>query len=251
MSAASKLINIDKKGKREAVLFIFVGEPGTGKSSLMKEFFSLNNRNLVVPSNMSEAPKTWPSLGLLKPSPYLKMDPTDPRNKKQIVRWKLEHLNSFQGNKMVDVRLLSGPHMYEFLPSILNANDPITSFQYGGFFIDDMKNYIASQGQLSHAVADPLRARRHIGVDFFFACHRFQDINSEFYGFGCKLWIFQTSTPPSKSALDRVNPVCQEQLFKVINFVNLKAKQNRHYYMPFHPSDEEINNQLMKEAGCY
>lgn len=248
MSAASKLIRVNK-GVRETVLFVFVGEPGTGKSTIMKEFLDCNQRNLIIPSNMSEANDTWPKIGRLRPSTYFIPDPYDPAGKKQKVKWRLEHVKTFQGNKMIDVSLLSGPYMYEFLPSILDPNNPGSSYNYGGFFIDDMKNYIRSQGQLSSAIADPLRARRHIGIDFFFACHRFQDINSEFYGFGAKLWIFKTATPPSIASLDRITPVCQDQLLHIVAKVNERARKDRHFYCPFDPTDELINNELMREKG--
>jgi hypothetical protein len=248
MSAASQLIRINK-GIRESVLFVFIGEPGTGKSTIMKGFMDMNTKNLVIPSNMSEAPQTWSKMGILRPSTYHVADPTDPAHQKKLVRWRLEHLNTFQGNKIVDVSVLSqSNYMYDFLPSILNANNPHSSFQYGGFFLDDMKNYVRSQGQLSHAVSDPLRARRHIGVDFFFACHRFQDVNSEFYGFGAKLFIFKTNTPPSKTAVERLSPKCQQQLYYVIEKVNERAKKDRHFWHPFDPSDEALNAQLIAEA---
>ena len=248
MSAASKLIRVSK-GVRESVIFVFVGERGTGKSTIMKSFMDMNSKNLIIPANMSEAPQTWSKMGTLKPSTYHVLDPTDPERKKKLVRWRLEHLSTFQGNKIVDVSLLSqSNYMYDFLPSILNPNDLQNSFRKGGFFIDDMKNYVRSQGQLSSAVSDPLRSSRHIEVDFFFACHRFQDINSEFYGFGAKLFIFKTNTPPSKSAIERLSPKCQEQLLYVIQKVNERARTNRHFWHPFDPSDEDLNAQLIAEA---
>lgn len=248
MSAAKQLVRVNK-GVRESVLFVFIGEPGTGKSSIMKQFMDMNARNLIIPSNWSEVGETWKNMGVLRPSSYLVRDTLDPKGKKQNVRYRVEHLTTFQGNKVIDVRLIADKHMYEFIPSILDANAPDLSFRYGGFFIDDMKNYIASVGQLPQAISSPLRARRHIGVDFFFACHRFQDVNSEFYGFGAKLFIFKTNTPPSPTALDRISPKCQQQLLYIIEKVNQRAKTDRHYWHPFDPSDELLNDQLIKESG--
>jgi len=248
MSASKQLVRVNK-GIRESVLFVFIGEPGTGKSTIMQKFMSMNTRNLIIPSNWSEVGETWKNMGVLKPSSYLIRDTLDPKGKKQIVRYRVEHLTTFQGNKVIDVRLIADQHMYQFIPSILDANAPDLSFRYGGFYLDDMKNYIASVGQLPQAISNPLRARRHIGVDFFFACHRFQDVNSEFYGFGAKLFIFKTNTPPSPAALDRISPQCQAQLIRIIEGVNKRAIKDRHYYHPFDPSDAQLNDQLMKESG--
>ena len=69
--------------EREAVLYIFIGEPGTGKSTMAQNFLSINARNLIVPSNMIEAPRTWNNLPALKPHRSFVPDPRDPKGKKQ------------------------------------------------------------------------------------------------------------------------------------------------------------------------
>jgi len=229
--------------QREAILWIFVGQPGTGKSTMMQHFMSMNHRNLIVPSNIIEAPKTWGNLPYLKPKRSWYIDPSDPKRSKQKLKWLLNGCNTFEGTRLIDVSVFeTTTDAYEFLPSILDPNQPSLGYNRGGFFLDDTKNYIVSQGIMQHKVANILRARRHLGIDFFFAVHRFQDINSEFYGFGANLFVFATNTPPSKNALEKIGPECRDQLLDSIAFVNQYSKShNRHYFEPFDPVDPNAN----------
>lgn len=233
--------------EREAVLYIFIGEPGTGKSTMAQNFLSINARNLIVPSNMIEAPRTWNNLPSLKPHRSFVLDPRDPKGKKQKLKWILPGSTTFQGNRIVDVSVFQdNAEMYEFLPSILDPNNPRNGYNNGGFFLDDTKNYVVSQGILPSSIANILRARRHLGIDFFFAVHRFQDINSEFYGFGAKLFVFATSTPPSPNAMEKISPSCQADLLDTIDYVNKKARTDRHYWEPFDPVNHEANEWVRK-----
>ena len=232
---------------RKPVLFVFVGEPGTGKSTMMKNFMAINNRNLIVPSNMLEAPETWGKLPVIKPVRSWIKDDSDYKGKRKVLKWILPHIESMQGIRLVDVSTFNGhEEMYQFLPSILDPNNPDQGYSKGGFFLDDTKNYIVSNGTMPHGVQNILRARRHLGIDFFFAVHRFQDINSEFFGFGARLFIFKTNTPPSDAALAKFDHRCVPQLQETIQYVNAQFKNNPHYYEPFDPSDPEANEWVKK-----
>jgi len=232
-----------KGNQREALLWIFVGQPGTGKSTMMQQFMGMNQRNLIVPSNIIEAPKTWGNLPYMKPTRTFYTDPSDPKKRRQKLKWNLQGCNTFQGTRLIDVSVFeTNTDAYEFLPSILDPNNPNQGYNRGGFFLDDTKNYVISQGIMPHKIANILRARRHLGIDFFFAVHRFQDINSEFYGFGAKLFVFATNTPPSQNALEKISPQCQQQLMDSIAFVNQYSKSHDpHYFEPFDPTDPNAN----------
>lgn len=226
---------------RKAMFMIFVGEPGTGKTTIMKSFHRLNARNLVLPANGPDSVESYPGIPELVPQyehqPDLYRDPT---GKKQRVVWYLPNVRTFQGTVKVKVDVFRRTDdKVAFFEGLCDTTQPRHCFTDGGLFIDDTKGYILSKGTLPELVSNMLIGRRHLMLDLFMAYHSFQDISGDLISRGPRFMIFRTTLPPNDTVLSKIQ--LREDLLDTIAFVNNRSQIDPHYYEPFDPVTPEAN----------
>lgn len=228
------------KSPRQGVLLAFIGVNGTGKSTLMKSFFKVNKRNLILPANMLDASETWGRFPVIKPAFKHEIDQfSTVKNKKNLVFY-LPNVKKFQGIRIVNVgEFRTGEHKREFFETIGDVDRLDTAYTDGALFIDDARNYIISKGQLPNRTIKLLTGRRHMMLDIFLAYHSFNDINRDLIQYKCKFFLFRTDLPPSDAVMEKI--ALKEDMMEAIAYINKRSKKDPHYCEPFDPVDSDAN----------
>ncbi|WKZ67149.1 MAG: hypothetical protein QY325_04285 [Flavobacteriales bacterium] len=206
---------------------IFLGMNGSGKSYQMAKCRRFNERNLILPA--TRADKVWKGIPELKAVVGFKADPMDPAGRRRVPVVYYPEINSFKGDRVI---FLEGSDRDRALAfnSIIH---PEWGFHRGGFFMDDSKRYIHTKGSLPHNVREFFGNRRQNAVDIFLAGWQFQDINSDFWGFGgMQLWIGNVQRQPTSMLLENhpnPNGVIAAYLFSQAINGKLPTSQRWHF----------------------
>jgi hypothetical protein len=183
---------------RIAQFFILSGTNGTGKTTMLVNFFKINRRNLIFPANLHD--KAFRKYKKVKPKFKWVTDPKDYNGKRKIKKWYIPNLNKFTGTYVVDVSEME-----------LMDEDPRQVFDYvckfmrnGGLFVDDFKNYVHSAGNTTNTFTKVFRDRRHRELDIFLASHSMSDINRELLKFKPTFLIFNITEPLSDTVKKKI-----------------------------------------------
>ena len=201
-----------KKPNRKAEFIIMVGTNGTGKSTIMKKFLPMNERNLIIPANgLDEA---WLEIPKLECKPVF--------IGKKIDHYEIPGLNSFRGTRQV---VIYDEKMFDAICH------PENGYMNGGLFMDDFKNYIPTKGTLPANVNRLFSDRRHKMLDIFAATHSYQKINADMFDFEPTILQFKTTRPLTDYLSDKIMNF--EELKVVFDRVNEKSEKNAHYFEIF------------------
>ncbi len=203
---------------REAVLKIRIGTNGTGKSTWMKNYLPVNERNIVVPSSPDDS--AWSGLKELK---WEVMHLEDPFTKRMVPTCVFPEINTFTGTRVVhvngDARVFNG------------LVHPDRGFRNGGLFLDDFRMYIISKGTITAEANALFIGRRHRMLDIFMACHSGQDISADFIRFNPQLVVGYTTLPPNDNVLSKMpNGRAFADTVERVNQKNLALPEGRRFY---------------------
>ena len=185
----------DPEEVREVFKMVFVGKPGTGKTtvlrSILRECLESGRRALIVTPHENE----WVDVPMVHP-----------RFPERIRRYRGARRIICHGEK-------------EILENIKR------NFVNGFLIFDDCKAYIRPSDR--DYMERFLLALRQKDVDFACCGHGFTTIPPVFYTFATEFFIFATTDNPKKRKDDVMN---YDEVEKTVNRVNQKAKSNKHYY---------------------
>lgn len=203
---------------RQATFKIWIGTNGTRKTSDMKKYLPINERNLVVPSSRDDT--AWHGLPELAWEVRQMPDPFTGRSVPTVV---FPEINTFTGTRVVHVdgeeRIFNG---------IIHQSRGI---KRAGLFLDDFKMYIYSKGTITKEANQLFIGRRHRMLDIFMACHSGQDISADLIRFNPDLIVGYTTSPPNDTTLAKVpNGAKFIEVSRRVNEVNLKRPENERYY---------------------
>lgn len=213
---------------RTPTMEIFVGAPGTGKTTIIREhYLDISERTLIVPANRADAAQSWPGIAELPVAAMLEKDELDPdpKAKGRLVVYAPE-MDSFTGTRLLHVT--EDPRRFSAI------HHPVRGIRRATLVMDDTKNYITTKADLPHQVATIFRSFRHYELDIIMAVHQFDDINRQLFGWGCELRIFRTDVPPNDAVAKKVRNY--EELLATIDRVNRMAQSDPHYCEAFTPS---------------
>lgn len=204
---------------RKADLKILVGTNGTGKSTVLKKYLQVNERNIIIPSGRDDI--AWRGIPELKWRMVLVPDPLNPG--KQMKRVVVDQLNTFTGNRVFHVD--GNTLLFDAI------TDQVHGFRNGGLVLDDFRNYVFSKGTLSSGTSGVFINRRHKMLDIYMACHGFEDVSRDLVRFDPTLIIFRTSLPPNDASLAKM--ANGAAFIDTVRRVNSKATANPYYCEAF------------------
>lgn len=209
---------------RQAAFRIFIGTNGTGKTTTMKKYLAVNDRNLVVPSSRDDP--AWRGYPELKWEVREMPDPFTGKNVRAVV---FPEMHTFTGTHIVnvdgDLRIFNG------------IIDQTRGMKRGGLFLDDFRMYIYSKGSISQEAVKLFIGRRHRELDIFMACHKGSDISSDLLGFNPDLVVGYTTSPPNDNTLAKVpNGQAFMDTCQRVNAINLKQPEGKRFYKELVPA---------------
>ena len=207
---------------------VFLGMNGSGKSHQMAKWLRVNERNLILPA--TRADKVWKGIPELKYKVGAQPDPFAPGKRRPVLFY--PEINTFQGNRAIYLEGTDRERALQF-DAIIH---PEWGFHRGGFFMDDAKRYIHTNGRLPHAVREFFGNRRQNRTDIFLAGWQAQDINSDFWGFGgMQLWLGNVERQPTRMLFDNhPDPDAVVAAMQRSRTVNAKLpERQRWHFEPF------------------
>lgn len=203
---------------REATLKIRIGTNGTGKSTWMKKYLPVNDRNIVVPSSRDDS--------AFSGYPELKWEVVrmpDPFSGKDVPTVIFPEMATFTGTRVVhidgDLRIFNG------------LIHPQRGFKNGGLFLDDFRMYVHSKGTITTEANALFLGRRHRMLDIFMACHSGQDISADFVKFNPTIIVGYTTLPPNENVLAKMpNGQAFADAVERVNRVNLAKPAGQRFY---------------------
>lgn len=214
---------------RQAAFYILVGTNGTGKSTFLKKLLKINDHNLILPAGPFDP--AWDGFEQIAPESTFITDPRDFKQQRKIVDWSVPKINAFKGDRVLKtIDIATDADQVIIWKKIASQK---TGFVSGGLFVDDFKEWIPAQGNIDKTSRSLFVSRRHRGIDLFFACHSFQDVNGDLIKFNPIFIVFETSLPANDSVKAKTGNY--SELEACMKRVNERAKINPHYCEQFIP----------------
>lgn len=203
---------------REATLQIRIGTNGTGKSTWMKKYLGVNDRNIVIPSSPDDT--AWHDFPELA---WEVRQMEDPFTKKMVPTVFFPEMATFKGTRVVqhngDPRIFNG---------VIHQS---RGFKNGGLFLDDFRMYVYSKGTITQEANALFIGRRHRMLDIWMACHSANDISADFIRFNPTLIVGYTTLPANDNTLAKMpNGRAYKETEQRVQSNNLQRPEGQRFY---------------------